>query len=227
MSKALFITATGTDVGKTYVTGLLIKKLREAGLNAGYYKAALSGAERQADGTLLPGDAAFVANTASIPGNPADFVSYIYEEAVSPHLAALRSGRPVELAKIKADYATARQSYDYLTVEGSGGIICPIRWDGQKLLLEDIVKELELAVLVVSNAALGSINACVLTTDYLKSKNIPVQGIILNNYDKDDFMQQDNKKMIEALGGVPVIATLAAGAVDISLSATELATYYR
>lgn len=227
MSKALFITATGTDVGKTYVTGLLIKKLREAGLNAGYYKAALSGAERQADGTLLPGDAAFVANTASIPGNPADFVSYIYEEAVSPHLAALRSGRPVELAKIKADYATARQSYDYLTVEGSGGIICPIRWDGQKLLLEDIVKELELAVLVVSNAALGSINACVLTTDYLKSKNIPVQGIILNNYDKDDFMQQDNKKMIEALGGVPVIATLATGAEDISLSATELATYYR
>ena len=43
MSKGIFITATGTDIGKTYVTALLVKKLREANFNAGYYKAALSG----------------------------------------------------------------------------------------------------------------------------------------------------------------------------------------
>lgn len=47
MSKGLFITAIGTDIGKTYVTGLLVKRLRDAGVNAGYYKAALSGAEEQ------------------------------------------------------------------------------------------------------------------------------------------------------------------------------------
>ena len=51
MSKGLFITAIGTDIGKTYVTGLLVKRLRDAGINAGYYKAALSGAEEQPDGT--------------------------------------------------------------------------------------------------------------------------------------------------------------------------------
>ena len=45
MSKGLFITAIGTDIGKTYVTGLLVKRLRDAGVNAGYYKAALSGAK--------------------------------------------------------------------------------------------------------------------------------------------------------------------------------------
>ena len=61
MSKGLFITAIGTDIGKTYVTGLLVKRLRDAGVNAGYYKAALSGAEEQPDGTWLPGDAVFVA----------------------------------------------------------------------------------------------------------------------------------------------------------------------
>lgn len=55
MAKGLFVTGTGTDVGKTYVTALIVKKLREAGLNAGYYKAALSGAER-VDGHLVPGD---------------------------------------------------------------------------------------------------------------------------------------------------------------------------
>ena len=49
MGKALFITGTGTDIGKTYVTGLIVKKLVDAGLSAGYYKAALSGAEVAAD----------------------------------------------------------------------------------------------------------------------------------------------------------------------------------
>ena len=99
MSKGIFITATGTDIGKTYVTGLIVN----AGLNAGYYKAALSGAEIRND-EMIPGDAEFVAKTAGIPAKPADLVSYIYKEAVSPHLAALREGNPVEMDKIKADY---------------------------------------------------------------------------------------------------------------------------
>ena len=57
MSKNLFITGTGTDVGKTYITGLIVKKLREGGVSAAYYKAAMSGNERRTDGTLIPGDA--------------------------------------------------------------------------------------------------------------------------------------------------------------------------
>ena len=121
MSKGLFITAIGTDIGKTYVTGLLVKRLRDAGVNAGYYKAALSGAEEQPDGTWLPGDAVFVAKTANIPEKPENLVSYIYKEAVSPHLAALREGNPVEMEKIEADYQASLAKYDYVTMEGSGG----------------------------------------------------------------------------------------------------------
>lgn len=226
MSKAIFITATGTDVGKTYVTALLVKRLRQAGLDAGYYKAALSGAERQADGSLLPGDAAYVAETAGLTEDPASLVSYIYEAAVSPHLAAKREGSPVELDKIAADFAAAQKKHAYVTMEGSGGIICPIRWDGQHILLEDIIKRLGLGTLVVSTAALGSINACVLTVFYLRQRSIPVRGIILNNYDANDFMQADNRKMIEELCQIPVIAAVAPGAADIDISAAELAQLY-
>lgn len=226
MSKGIFITATGTDVGKTYVTGLIVKCLREAGLNAGYYKAALSGAEIR-NGKMIPGDAEFVAKTAGIPAKPADLVSYIYEEAVSPHLAALREGNPVELAKIKEDYKSSLKKYDYVTMEGSGGIICPIRWDEKHLLLEDIIKELALGTLVISTAALGSINACVLTTYYLQQHDIPVRGIILNNYDKNDFMQQDNKKMIEELSGVPVIACVAPNSTELDIDPEFLASLYK
>ena len=60
MAKALFVTGTGTDVGKTYISALMSKALREAGLNAAYYKAAVSGNVRRPDGSLIPGDARFV-----------------------------------------------------------------------------------------------------------------------------------------------------------------------
>lgn len=227
MSKGLFITAIGTDVGKTYVTGLLVKRLRDAGVNAGYYKAALSGAEEQSDGSWLPGDAAFVAKLAGIPEKPENLVSYIYKEAVSPHLAALREGNPVEMSKVEADYKAALAKYDYVTIEGSGGIICPIRWDEEHILLEDIIKQLGLGVLVISNAALGSINNCVLTISYLKQKNIPVRGIILNNYDGNDFMQADNKRMMEELTAVSVLACVPPNANEINIDVEVLKNLYR
>ena len=227
MSKGIFITATGTDIGKTFVTGLIVKKLRDAGLNAGYYKAALSGAELQPDGTWLPGDAAYVAKTSGMTEKPEELVSYIYKTAVSPHLAALREGNPVELDKVKADFAAAQAKYDYVTMEGSGGIICPIRWDEQHLLLEDLIKATNLGTLVISNAALGSINACVLTVFYLQQKGIPVRGIILNNYDSNDFMQADNKKMMEAITGVPVIAQVKPNDTELDIDVEVLKGLYK
>ena len=226
MSKGIFITATGTDIGKTFVTALIVKKLRDAGLNAGYYKAALSGAEKQPDGSWLPGDAAYVAKVSGMEEKPESLVSYIYKTAVSPHLAALREGNPVELGKVKEDFAAASAKYDYVTMEGSGGIICPIRWDEQHLLLEDLIKATGLGTLVISNAALGSINACVLTIFYLQQKGIPVRGIILKNYDGSDFMQADNKKMMEAITGVPVIAEVKPDDAELNIDVEVLKNIY-
>lgn len=84
MGKAIFVTGTGTDVGKTYVTGLLVKKIRDAGLDGSYYKAALSGAEPDGQGNLVPGDAAWVKETAGLKDPLTDLVTYVYQEAVSP-----------------------------------------------------------------------------------------------------------------------------------------------
>lgn len=227
MSKGIFITATGTDIGKTFVTALIVKKLRDAGLNAGYYKAALSGAEEQPDGSWLPGDAAYVAKISGMQEEPEELVSYIYKTAVSPHLAALHEGNPVELDKVKADFAAASANYEYVTMEGSGGIICPIRWDEQHILLEDIIKAVDLGTLVISNAALGSINACALTIAYLQQKGIPVRGIILNNYDANNFMQIDNKKMMESITGVPVLAEVKPNATDLDIDVEVLKKIYK
>lgn len=107
MGKAIFVTGTGTDVGKTYVTGLLVKKIRDAGLDGSYYKAALSGAEPDGQGNLVPGDAAWVKETAGLKDPLTDLVTYVYREAVSPHLAARINHRPVELETIREAFQKA------------------------------------------------------------------------------------------------------------------------
>ena len=141
MGKALFITGTGTDVGKTYVTGLIVRKLRQAGLNGGYYKAALSGAICDKDGVLQPGDALYVRRVAEMDESVENLVTYVYPEAVSPHLAAKMNHRPIDFDRVKSDFERAKSRYDYLTMEGSGGIICPLRWDNQQHMLLDILEE--------------------------------------------------------------------------------------
>ncbi|ADC47936.1 dethiobiotin synthetase BioD [Methanobrevibacter ruminantium M1] len=220
MSKGLFVLGTGTDVGKTYVTGLLLKYIRDNGYNASYFKAALSGAIRDNEGKLIPGDAVEVINMAGLEEDTDFLVPYIYETAVSPHLASQIEGNPVELDKVKHAYEEVSKKYDYIVMEGSGGIVCPIRYDGQgcksNILLEDIIKCLDLNVLLVADAGLGTINSVITTVDYLKNRDIQVCGILLNNF-KDMPMENDNLKMIEELGGVDVIAKIYKNDKNLSL----------
>ena len=225
MGKALFVTGTGTDIGKTYVTGLIVKCLRDAGRSAGYYKAALSGAEVAADGTLLPGDALHVARAAGL--DAADVtVSYVYRDAVSPHLAAQIEHRPMDFAKVAEDYRRAKERTDYLTVEGSGGIICPLRWDDDEhVVLDDLAVRLGLAALVVADAGLGTINAAVLTAEHLHARGIPLRGFIFNNW-QGGLMQEDNVRMVEEITGAHVLARVPHGATELPMGADALAALY-
>ncbi|MBR2900430.1 MAG: dethiobiotin synthase [Fibrobacter sp.] len=235
MSKGYFITATGTDVGKTYVTALLVKKWRDLGIDAGYYKAALSGAELR-DGKWVAGDADYVKRFASLVDSQEQLVSYVYKEAVSPHLAARKEGNPVELSKVREDFEAACNRHEFIFAEGSGGIICPIRYDGdttsgiddvaktvpQKIFLVDIIKALNLPILVVTTAALGSINACVLTVEYARSRGIKVHGLIVNRYgmSKNFEMEDDNIKMMQDLTGLTVFAKISEGDNDLGVDKT-------
>lgn len=221
MSKGIFITATGTDIGKTYVTALIVKKLRESGINAGYYKAALSGADSVAES-----DAGYVNAFAGI-NEPEDMlVSYLYKNALSPHLAARIEGNPVEMSRVHSDFARAAANYDFLTVEGSGGIVCPIRKDEQAVIfLEDIIRGLGLSSLIVADAGLGTINAVVTAAEYMRTRGLPVNGIILNRWD-GGVMHRDNLAMIEEITGIKVIAAVREGQTELELSAEELCALY-
>lgn len=129
MSRGLFVTGTGTDVGKTYVTALLAKKMKEYGFETGYYKAALSGAK-----SIAESDAGYVNRIGGIGQEEDTLLSYLYKNALSPHLAAKIEENPVEPEVVQRDYEEVSKRYPYVLVEGSGGIICPVRYDEKKNL---------------------------------------------------------------------------------------------
>ena len=226
MSKNLFITGTGTDVGKTYVTGLVIKKLRDSGVNPAYYKAAMSGNERRPDGSLIPGDALSVKEVSGIAQPLEEMCPYLYENAYSPHLAARIEGQQVELSVVEEGFRRVSGAYDYVTVEGSGGILCPIRYDGVKILLEDVVKALHLSCLLVADAGLGTINNVVLTAEYMRARDIPIVGMIFNRFHPGNVMEEDNMRMCEELTGFKTLACVREGDRALSMDAEELKALY-
>lgn len=226
MGKAIFITGTGTDVGKTYVTGLIVKKLQEHSKKAAYYKAAMSGNDRRSDGSLIPGDALWVKNVSGISQPIDEMCPYIYETAVSPHLASQMEGNPVEIEQVRREFDQVCRDYEYVTMEGSGGIICPLRFDEKHLWLEDIIHAEQLPCLLIADAGLGTINAVVLTAEYMKQRGIKLQGILFNHYEPGNPMHEDNRKMCEWMTGAKVIACVKEGDTDLEISIEELTQLY-
>lgn len=224
MSKGLFVTGTGTDTGKTFVTGLLLKRLKESGYNSAYFKAAMSGNERDDNGALIPGDALHVKTVSGIAQPLSEMCPYVYETAVSPHLAARLEGGPVEPDAVRENYLRLTSQYDLIIAEGSGGILCPLRYDEQKLFLEDVIRMLGLPCIIIADAGLGTINSAMLTVEYMKSRNIPIKGIILNRFHPGDVMEEDNKKMCEALTGIPVIACVSDNCTELDISGEYIAS---
>ena len=226
MSSALFITGTGTDMGKTYISGLIVKKLAECGKNPGYYKAAMSGNERRKDGRLIPGDALFVQQCSGISQPLEEMCPYVYENAYSPHLASRLEGNPVKMDVVKQGFNVALEKHDYVTVEGSGGILCPICFDEEKIQLEDIVKELHLSSIIIADAGLGTINSVVLTAEYMKAKHMNVKGIIFNHYHNGNVMEEDNIFMCEYMTGLPTLAKVENGATELNIDVDVLTGLY-
>ncbi len=229
-AKSIFITGTGTDVGKTYVTALIVKKLAEKA-SAGYFKAAMSGNERDVDGNLIPGDAVAVKTVAGISQGLGEMCPYVYENAYSPHLASRLEGNPVKLDVVTKKFGELSEKYDYLTMEGSGGILCPIYYEKstedntEKIMLEDVIKSCKLDCILVADAGLGTINSVVLTYEYMKSKDILLKGIIFNRY-HGTILEDDNIRMCKEMTGLPVIAKVGDDATDLGISFEELAIFY-
>lgn len=224
-SKGIFITGNDTDIGKTYVTALLVKALQEANLQPAYFKAAISGIETDNYG-VIHSDASYVREISGIHMPLEEMCPYTYVQAVSPHLACKTEGKPVNLQVIKKRFSEVCHKHPYVIMEGSGGILCPLRQDEQEIWLEDVIRALGLSSVIVADAGLGTINHTLLTAFYMQKMGLPIKGVLYNHYHPGNSMEENNIAMIEKRTKLPTIAKIKTGDTRLDVSTEKLLSYF-
>ncbi|PAB59888.1 dethiobiotin synthase [Anaeromicrobium sediminis] len=204
MGRGIFIVGTDTDVGKTFVTAGLVYKLKETGMDTCVFKPVLSGGIME-NNQLIPGDVSFVKDVAGLDEEYENMNSYCFKDPVSPHIAAERSNVNIDRQKIINDYNKLSEKYEYVVVEGAGGVVVPIVRN--EYYIYDMVKDLDLEVIVVTRAGVGTINHTVLTIEFLRSKNINIKGIIVNGY-TGSYYEDDNINIIKDITGEKILGVV-------------------
>lgn len=201
--KGFFITATGTDVGKTVVTAALACALRQQGRKVGVVKPAASGAVRQADGRLLSEDATFLLRAAGLDESWRPKVNpYCLETALAPAVAAPLEGVTIEPGALSRAVAEMAACHDLVLVEGAGGITAPL-WEDY--LVSDLARELALPLLIVTQPALGSVNTTLLTVDYARRHGLQPAALLLNRWPaQPGLLEESNLAYMQRLTGLPV-----------------------
>lgn len=206
MTNGIFITGTDTGVGKTVFSAALARLLRNKGLNVGVMKPVTSGCIER-DGSLVSDDAELLAWGAGISVTD-DVAPYLLREPIAPSAAAEMEYRKIEFSRILAAYHRLSEEYDFLIVEGAGGLMVPLAGG---LLVADLVKLLDLPLLVVARPGLGTVNHTILTCFVARELGLDLKGTIINNYpDSPDSAESTAPHLIDSLSGVPLLARLPA-----------------
>ncbi|MFO0999451.1 MAG: dethiobiotin synthase [Planctomycetaceae bacterium] len=175
--KTLLVTGTDTNVGKTWVTSLLVREFRRSGISTGAYKPVCSGAEKNSQGDLVWAD--IEALRAACGTEPEiDLVCpQRFYAAVAPNIAARMENRGVDNQRLVDGVARWSSYVDRLVIEGAGGIFCPL---SDQLTVMDIAVELRIPTIVVAANRLGVINHTRLTVEALQVHGVEVVAVVLN-----------------------------------------------
>jgi len=182
--KPLFVTGIGTNIGKTIVSAVLVEKLK-----ADYWKPVQSG-------DLNKSDSLSIRNLISNTVTKIHPESYKLTQPFSPHKSAAIDGITID-----PDNINLPKTNNALIVEGAGGLMVPLN---NEFLIIDLIKKLDIEVILVSQNYLGSINHTLLSIHALKNYGIPIRGIIFNGikdiYSKDFILESTG---VELLGHIP------------------------
>ena len=229
--RGLFITGTDTGVGKTWIMGKLAHLFRQKGFNLGVWKPLQSG--------VIPGDlqsdSFLLKQTSGVSDDEHLIAPFSFRAPLAPMLAARLEKRTITINAIMNAGRPLFERYPILFVEGVGGLAVPINQDE---LIADLVATLQLPLLIIARAGLGTINHSLLTLSYAKEKGLPIAGIILNGYQGDsklpkpvpslskfalhkmDKSEQSNAYVIEKLGKIRILGNIPYFPSDSSLQTT-------
>ncbi|MDZ7715346.1 MAG: dethiobiotin synthase [Balneolaceae bacterium] len=180
----IFVTGTDTGIGKTVVSAMLTQ-----GLRASYWKPIQSGLAEETD-------TEFVRRVTDVPENHILEETYRLTEPLSPHASAAIDNVEISMDDFQIpDFQT-----NHLVVEGAGGLIVPMN---EKDMIIDLITHLSLPALLVVRSELGTLNHTFLSLEALRSRNIPILGVIMNGP-----KNESNRKAIEKYGDIEVLAEI-------------------
>lgn len=195
--KAIFVSGTDTGVGKTVITGCLARYCQDKGYRVITQKWIQTGSSSLCLSDIRAHLKIMGKTLRQIKGYSSLVLPYCFKTACSPHLAAKLEQRKIYAHKIISSFKMLAGSFDFVIVEGVGGALVPF---SRKHLVIDIVKGLNLPVLLVAENRLGAVNHTLLTIEALRRRKINILGLVFNELKKEkNFILQDNPRIIKAL----------------------------
>lgn len=180
--RSLFITATGTNVGKTHTTLKLIELLSQQGYKVGVYKPIETGVtDRALDASLLL-KACQKVNENFKDFSPEDITAYTFPLPAAPFCADEKES--IDLKKVIEKHEALSKLCDILLVEGAGGLMVPIT---KEYMMINLIKELNAKTLLVTSSRLGCINDTVLSILALNTFDIDFDWCVNLYEDKENF----------------------------------------
>jgi len=205
MGKGYFVTGIDTNIGKTYVTTQMVACLQNKGIDAIPYKPIQSGVVNIGN-RVIGEDVAFYKEKLDLIEEHDYYNTYTLKTPVSPHLASKLEDVFIDEQVILEKYKQLESKHDVVFVEGAGGVAVPLKENFGTI---DLIKRLNLPVILVTSLKLGTINHTVLTTEYLKSHQINVLGLLINKVPSVmNEMEKDNLVMLEKLTGHDILGVI-------------------
>lgn len=219
-ARALFVTGTGTDVGKTYVAACLLRGLRARGMKPDALKPVMSGFD-PAD--LASSDAGRL--VAALGREPtaeaiAAVAPFRFAAALPPTIAAARDDRTIYFRDVVAAcWEAIDRAEDFVLIEGAGGVMSPIA-EGVKVI--DLIEELEIPALLVGGSHIGAASHALTALAVLDFHNIPVAGVVISESAQAVVSLGDTLSLIRPYSGDHTVLTIPRNA-DRSADLAELA----
>ncbi len=200
--RGLFITGTGTGVGKTILSAALLAAMAAAGEQVRAHKPVVTGLDEPPG--EWPADHELLASVAGT--SPEEVAPLRYGPAVSPHLAAALAGETIDpanlIAHARAGGRVAETNDGILIVEGVGGLLVPLTED---FTVRDLAAALGLPVVIAAGPGLGTINHTLLTIEAARSAGLDVRAVVLTPWpDTPGELERSNRDTIARLGGIEV-----------------------
>jgi dethiobiotin synthetase len=198
--RGIFVTGTGTEVGKSVVAASVCAALAERGERVAAFKPVVTGLD-EAPGDWYP-DHELLAGAGSAGQSPADVAPHRFGPPVSPHYAAELAGETIEPALLVEAARAAGGRADALVCEGTGGLLVPIT---PGYLVRDLAVDLGLPVVVAAATGLGTINHTLLTVEAARAAGLSVAGVVMTPWTSEPApIELSNRATVERLGGVQV-----------------------